>query len=35
MALVSHLNKWLGRHAINVPDLHEMDDTGAGKLMKH
>ena len=28
MALVSHLNKWLGRHAINVPDLYQMDDTG-------
>jgi len=28
-------NKWLGEHAINVPDMHELDDTGAAKVMKH
>lgn len=28
------VNKWLGNHSINVPDMHEADDTGAGKLMK-
>ena len=28
------INKWLGEHSINVPDLHQMDDTGAAKLLK-
>ncbi len=28
-------NKWLGEHTINVPDMHEMDDTGAAKMMKN
>lgn len=27
-------NKWLGAHTINVPDMHEMDDTSAGHIMK-
>jgi len=27
-------NEWLGSHTINVPDMHEMDDTGAAHLMK-
>ncbi|UCH52276.1 MAG: aminoacylase, partial [Pseudomonadota bacterium] len=27
-------NKWLGEHTINVPDMHGMDDTGAGQVMK-
>ncbi len=26
------VNKWLGAHAINVPDMHELDDTGAAKI---
>jgi len=25
-------NKWFGEHTINVPDMHEMDDTGGAKL---
>ena len=29
------INKWLGEHSINVPDMHELDDTGAGAGMKH
>ena len=28
------INKWIGKHSINVPDMHGFDDTGAGKLMK-
>jgi len=28
------VNKWLGAHSINVPDMHELDDTGASKLTK-
>lgn len=28
------INKWLGEHTINVPDMHELDDTGAGKGFK-
>lgn len=28
------VNKWLGEFSINVPDMHEADDTGAGQLMK-
>jgi N-acyl-D-amino-acid deacylase len=28
------LNKWLGEHTINVPDMHQMDDTGAAALEK-
>jgi len=28
------VNKWLGKFAINVPDMHEIDDTGAGQVMK-
>ena len=28
------INKWLGKHAISVPDMQGFDDTGAGKLMK-
>jgi len=28
------INKWLGEFSINVPDMHEADDTGAGKVMK-
>ncbi|UCH53029.1 MAG: aminoacylase, partial [Pseudomonadota bacterium] len=27
-------NKWLGEHTINVPDMHGMDDTGAGHMLK-
>ena len=26
------VNSWLGEHAINVPDMHEMDDTGGSGL---
>jgi N-acyl-D-amino-acid deacylase len=29
------VHKWLGTHAINVPDMHEMDDTGAAVVHKH
>ena len=29
------VNKWLGDHSINVPVMHQMDDTGAGALHKH
>ena len=28
------LNKWIGEHSINVPDFHEIDDTGAGAILK-
>jgi N-acyl-D-amino-acid deacylase len=28
------VNKWLGAHSINVPDMHELDDTGAGQEFK-
>ena len=28
------VNSWLGEHTINVPDMHEMDDTGAGAMEK-
>ena len=28
------INKWLGQHSINVPDMRGMDDTGAGKILK-
>ena len=28
------INKWLGEHSINVPDMHEFDDTGAGAILK-
>lgn len=26
------VSKWLGAHTINVPDMHELDDTGAAKI---
>jgi cytosine/adenosine deaminase-related metal-dependent hydrolase len=29
------INKWLGKHSINVPDMHEFDDTGAAAIHKH
>jgi len=29
------VNSWLGEHTINVPDMHGMDDTGAGAMEKH
>ena len=29
------VNKWLGGHTINVPDMHQIDDTGAGVMEKH
>ena len=28
------LNKWIGEHSINVPDLHDLDDTGAAAALK-
>ena len=28
------VNEWLGEYTINVPDMPELDDTGAGKMMK-
>jgi len=28
------VNKWLSEFSINVPDMHEVDDTGAGQLVK-
>ena len=28
------VNRWLGEHAINVPDMHEADDTGFGAMQK-
>jgi len=28
------VNKRLGTHTITVPDMHEVDDTGAGQVMK-
>ena len=28
------VNTWLGEHAINVPDMHQIDDTGAGVMEK-
>ena len=28
------VNKWLGEFSINVPDMHEADDTGAAQVMK-
>jgi len=28
------VNKWLGAHSINVPDMHGFDDTGASELAK-
>jgi len=28
------VNKWLGGHTINVPDMHQIDDTGAGVMEK-
>jgi len=28
------LNKWLGAHSINVPDMHEADDSGAAQMNK-
>jgi hypothetical protein len=28
------INKWIGQHSINVPDMQGYDDTGAGKVMK-
>ena len=27
-------NKWLGAHTINIPDMHKMDDTSAGHIMR-
>ncbi len=29
------LNEWIQDNTINVPDMHEMDDTGAGAIHKH
>jgi len=29
------VNQWLGEHAINVPDMHEADDTGFGAMQKN
>jgi len=29
------VNKWLGEHTINVPDMHGADDTGAAQVMKN
>jgi N-acyl-D-amino-acid deacylase len=28
------INKWLGEYSINVPDLHQFDETGAGQMSK-
>ncbi len=28
------VNKWLGKHSINVPDMHKLDDTGAAREFK-
>lgn len=28
------VNKWLGEHTINVPDMHELDDTGAATVLQ-
>ena len=28
------INKWLNENSINVPDMHEMDDTGAAEILK-
>ena len=28
------INKWIGDHSINVPDMHELDDTGAGRTLE-
>ena len=28
------VNKWIGQHTINVPHMHELDDTGAATLDK-
>jgi len=25
------VNKWLGEHTLNVPDMHKLDDTGADR----
>ncbi|HRD64775.1 MAG TPA: amidohydrolase family protein [Candidatus Competibacter sp.] len=29
------VDKWLGEQTISVPDLHQLDDTGAGEIEKH
>ncbi len=29
------VNQWLGEHAINVPDMHEADDTGFGAMQEN
>jgi len=29
-----NVNKWLGEHSIQVPDMHELDDTGAAQEFK-
>ena len=28
------INKWLGAHSISVPEIQELDDTGATKELK-
>jgi len=28
------VDKWLGAHSINAPDVRELDDSGAGKMNK-
>lgn len=28
------VSKWIGEHTINVPDMHELDDTGAGRMLE-
>ena len=28
------INKWIDENTINVPALHQMDDTGAAKLLQ-
>jgi len=28
------VNTWLGEHAINVPDMHGMDDPGTGAMLE-
>ena len=28
------INKWLGEYSINVPDMHQFGETGAGQVLK-
>lgn len=28
------VHKWLGEYSINVPDMHQFDETGAGQMLK-